>query len=67
MKGEIDLVGYDGETLAFVEFLTRTARRFLSERPVKECPVRFDVGAIEEVPGSATVVRLCKNAFSPQM
>jgi hypothetical protein len=25
-KGEIDLVGYDGETLAFVEARTRTAR-----------------------------------------
>src|ERR1700756_5685937 len=26
MKGESDLVGYDGETLAFVEVWTRTAR-----------------------------------------
>src|SRR5713226_2093455 len=25
-KGELDLVGYDGETLAFVEVRTRTAR-----------------------------------------
>ena len=27
MKGEIDLVGYDGATLAFVEVKTRTALR----------------------------------------
>ena len=91
VKGEIDLVGYDGEALAFVEVRTRTARedqaalpelsvtaekqhvvgrtarRFLSERHVKECPAGFDVVAIEEVPGSAPVVRRYKNAFSPQM
>lgn len=90
-KGEIDLVGYDGDTRAFVEVRTRTARedhaalpelsvtlekqqtvaktarRFLSERHVKGCPMRFDVVAIEEVPGESPVVRLHKAAFCPQM
>jgi len=61
-KGEIDLIGYDGKTLAFVEVRTRTvsdtmtalpelsvttdkqrvvvrtARRFLGERHVGDCP-----------------------------
>ena len=82
-----DVIGYDGETLVFVEVRTRTARedlsalsevsvtaekqhlvgrkarRFLMERHVKECPVRFDVAAIEEFSGQAPVVRLHKNAF----
>jgi putative endonuclease len=90
-KGEIDLVGYDGETLAFVEVRTgtaredqaglpelsvtaekqhlvgRTARRFLSERHVKDCQVRFDVVAIDEQSGRLPEVRLYKNAFSPSM
>jgi putative endonuclease len=90
-KGEIDLVGYDGDTLTFVEVRTRTARedqtalpelsvtaekqqvvartakRFLMERHVKECPMRFDVVAIEEVCGASPVVRLHKAAFSPEM
>lgn len=90
-QGEIDLVGYDGETLTFVEVRTRsarddqsalpelsitvekqevvarTARRFLSERHIKKCPVRFDVVAIDEAEGAAPEVRLHKAAFSPQM
>src|SRR5215813_10299335 len=90
-KGELDLVGYDGETLAFVEVrtrtireeltampelsvteekqkvLVRTARRFLAERHVRECPMRFDVVAIDNEPGRPPVVRLHKDAFSPQM
>jgi putative endonuclease len=90
-KGELDLVGYDGATLAFVEVrartvrdeltalpelsiteekqrvLVRTAKRFLAERHVGECPVRFDVVAIDNEPGHPPVVRLHKDAFSPQM
>ena len=33
IKGEIDLVGYDGKTLAFVEVRTRTVREDLSALP----------------------------------
>lgn len=90
-KGELDLVGYDGETLAFVEVRTRTVRdelaglpelsvtsgkqqllartaaHFLSERHVPECPLRFDVLAIDNEAGKPPVVRLHKDAFSPQM
>jgi hypothetical protein len=42
-------------------------RRFLMERHVKDCPVRFDVVAIEEFPGQAPVVRSHKKAFHPRM
>ena len=90
-KGELDLVGYDGATLAFVEVrartvreeltalpelsiteekqrvLVRTAKRFLAERHVAECPMRFDVVAIDNEPGRPPVVRLHKDAFSPQI
>jgi putative endonuclease len=90
-KGEIDMVGYDGKTLAFVEVRTRTVREdmsalpelsvtpgkqhvlarsaqhFLLERRVTECPCRFDVVAIDNSPGKPPVVRLHKDAFSPQM
>ncbi len=90
-KGEIDMIGYDGRTLAFVEVRTRTVREemtalpelsvpeekqklvartakmFLLERQGKECPCRFDVLAIDNEIGRAPVVRLHKDAFSPQM
>jgi Holliday junction resolvase-like predicted endonuclease len=85
------LVGYDGDTLAFIEVRTetaredqrvppevsvtaekqylvgRTARRFLMERHVRQCPVPFDMVAIEEVPGQLPVVRLHKNVLCPRM
>ena len=91
IKGELDLVGYDGKTLAFVEVRTRTvkqdvtalpelsvtkekqrlvvrtAQRFLAERHVEECPCRFDVLAIDNRPGQPPIVRLHKDAFSPQL
>ncbi|HYL85788.1 MAG TPA: YraN family protein [Candidatus Angelobacter sp.] len=91
IKGELDLVGYDGKTLAFVEVRTRTvkegapalpelsvtsekqrvvlrtAKRFLAERHVDECPVRFDVVAIDNRPGQPPVVRLHKDAFTSQI
>jgi putative endonuclease len=90
VKGELDLVGYDGKTLAFVEIRTRTLRenptalpelsvtsgkqsilirtahRFLADRHIRDCPTRFDVLAIDNVPGGYPVVRLHKDAFSPQ-
>jgi putative endonuclease len=90
IKGEIDLVGYDGETLAFVEVKTRTsqrddvgtpedavtegkqrhlsrmARQFLREARSKNVPFRFDILAIEALPGRRPVVRLHKGAFAAQ-
>jgi putative endonuclease len=90
-RGEIDLVGYDGQTLAFVEVRTRatvkgktglpelsisrdkhevfvrTAKQFLHEWHIEECPVRFDVVAIDNVPGRAPIVRLHKDALSPEI
>jgi putative endonuclease len=88
-KGELDLIGFDGDTLAFVEVrtrvavkgktalpelsitkekhevLVRTAHYFLRERHLKQCPLRFDVVAIDNTPGQPPVVRLHKSALSP--
>lgn len=91
IKGELDLVGYDGETIAFVEIRTRTiredisglpelsvshakqsvlvptAQRFLEDRHLHDCPARFDVLAIDNIPGRPPEARLHKDAFSPQL
>lgn len=45
--------------------LIRTAHYFLRERHIKECPLRFDVVAIDRTPGQPAVVRLQKSALSP--
>src|SRR5271156_6567917 len=90
VKCEIDMIGYDRKTLAFVEVRTRTVRKeftalpelsvtrekqellartaklFLLERRVALCPSRFDVVAIDNEIGAPPVVRLHKDAFSPQ-
>lgn len=90
-RGEIDLIGYDGPTLAFVEVRTRTirkqqtalpemsvseekrrhvvrtARRFLASSRAGEQPIRFDVLAIDNRPGQPPMVRLHKDAFSPEI
>jgi putative endonuclease len=90
-KGEIDLVGFDANTLAFVEVRTRalvkgkpgqpelsitrekhevfvrTAKLFLREWHLAECPVRFDIVAIDNSPGKPPLVRLHKDALSPDI
>jgi hypothetical protein len=47
------------------EVLVRTAEYFLRERHVRPCPVRFDVVAIDEIPGHPPAVRLHKVALPP--
>ena len=47
--------------------VARTAQRFLAERHVQDTPLRFDVLAIDNIPGSPPEVRLHKDAFSPRI
>jgi len=47
--------------------VVRTAQRFLAERHVGDRPCRFDVMAMDNCPGQPPVVRLHKDAFSPQV
>lgn len=89
VRGEIDIVGYDGPMLAFIEVKTRSAVRpnqptpeeavnsekrrhliriaghFIRARGLDAAPYRFDVLAIETVPGARPVVRLHRGAFTP--
>jgi putative endonuclease len=54
-------------TQAKQQVLIRTAHRFLAERRVGDRACRFDVLAIDNAPGKPPIVRLHKDAFSPQM
>jgi Holliday junction resolvase-like predicted endonuclease len=48
--------------------LVRTAQCFLADRYMHDCPTRFDVLAIDNVPGGGPPeIRLHKDAFSPQL
>jgi hypothetical protein len=39
---------------------------FLRDHPIGDCPLRFDVVAIDNSPGHPPVVRLHKSALSPE-
>jgi Holliday junction resolvase-like predicted endonuclease len=47
--------------------LVRTAQRFLADRHLHDCPTRFDVLAIDNIPGHPPELRLHEDAFSPQL
>jgi hypothetical protein len=49
------------------QVVVRTAKHFLAERHVGDCPHRFDAVAIDNEPGRPPVVRVHKDAFSPPM
>jgi len=37
------------------------------DRHLRDCPTRFDVLAIDNIPGRPPKIRLHKDAFSPQI
>jgi Holliday junction resolvase-like predicted endonuclease len=55
-------VGYAKQSV-----LVRTAQHFLADRHLHDCPTRFDVLAIDNIPGHPPEIRLHKDAFSPQL
>ena len=42
--------------------LVRTAQRFLADRHLRDCPMRLDVLAIDNIPGRPPEIRLHKDA-----
>ena len=49
------------------EVLVRTARYFVREYRLRDCPLRFDVVAIENTSGRPPEVRLHRAALSPEL
>jgi len=47
--------------------LVRTAQRFLADRHLHDCPTRFDVLTIDDIPGRPPENRLLKDPFSAQL
>jgi Holliday junction resolvase-like predicted endonuclease len=69
-KSELDVVGYDGETIAFVEIRTRTVREDIYGRPelsVSYAKQSVLVRTTQRFPGRLPEIRLHKDAFNPQL
>lgn len=49
------------------EVFVRPANQFLREWHIAECPVRFDVVAVDNLAGKPPLVRLHKDALSPDI
>ena len=64
-----DISGLPELSLSYAKqsVLVRTALRFLADRHVRDCPTRFDVLAIDNIPRRPPEIRLYKDAFSPQL
>jgi putative endonuclease len=84
-EGEVDLIGWDGDILVFIEVksrkgsappeaavgfskkqrLIRAARAYISRYHLHDSTYRFDVVAVNEIPGEAPSWRLFRDAFRP--